>query len=150
MLDNRCDACKGTPSINLVCEHIIFDGGIVVTDEMVNDLRPGAEIPPRENLVLTQNEIERLEEKVEDLRAYAEQDACEIERLQAEMSAMADWVVNQFGYPLDTTSVDAPSVVWRQLIEDAWLRNEPGLSTQEQDSMRIIVAEQGGWVAGRD
>jgi hypothetical protein len=35
-------------------------------------------------------EIERLREKVEDLRMYLERDACEIERLQALINAVSD------------------------------------------------------------
>ena len=37
-------------------------------------------------------EIEQLREKVQDLRAYAEQDACEIERLRAEVARLGSFL----------------------------------------------------------
>ena len=66
-----------------------------MTDDIIKHLLPFVhdEMRMPAGLVKTViEEIEGLREKVEDLRAYAEQDACEIERLRAEVARLGSFL----------------------------------------------------------
>lgn len=59
------------------------------------------------------DEIERLREKVQDLRMYAEQDACEIERLRAEVARLGSFL-HPIGMVIDGQFSSTSETAWKR------------------------------------
>ena len=83
------------------------------------------------------DEIERLREKVQDLRMYAEQDSCEIERLRA---TIGGWSQDISNLEDEVEDCEGDFHALKQMFD----------RTREQLSLAhsILASESMGWLAG--
>ena len=85
------------------------------SDDIVTRLREECESLKVDVQVLREaaDEIERLREKIQDLRMHAEQDACEIERLRAEVARLGSFL-HPIGMVIDGQFSSTSETAWKR------------------------------------